>query len=63
MTEKAFFDFYQGYNMDWFDLRGKTYKEAWAEIPADVLSLIRKKKAIRSKKNRAIFEEITGIKL
>ena len=48
-------------NMLWFDLEGKTYKEAWAKCPKSVIENLKKIPEIM--KNKKKFKEITGVSL
>ena len=49
--------------MSWFSLDGRTYKEAWAECPADILDAFREIPEFQTDTAKRKFKEITGLSL
>jgi hypothetical protein len=50
-------------DMSWFNLKDKTYKEAWKECPKDLLNFFASIKQFRTKEARKKFKQITGLEL
>ena len=51
------------FDMRWFNLQGKKYKEAWQQCPHDILLKLWYIPEFRKPKNQKKFQEITGINL
>jgi len=49
--------------MDWLYLKGKSYYEAWANCPKEILSQFSQIPEFQTPEARAKFEEITGLEL
>ena len=49
--------------MFWFDLKNKSYKEAWAECPEEILNEFRQLPELQTQEAKEIFKDITGLKL
>jgi hypothetical protein len=52
---------FYNFEMSWFSLEDKSYEEAWKSCPKKLLRKIKRHRLLKSKKNKRIFKEITGI--
>ncbi len=56
-------DIFESLDMSWFELSGKTYKEAWGSCPVELLTMLSEISEFQTDEAVRKFKEITGLDL